>query len=122
MARVAFCRSICKGTFAFEVLLGGDLHFAQGLRVRLHVEVQHGFTLYLYGIYRHVFVADVTDGEGIGPVFQLQCIVTIQIGDGALCRSAHLHGGSRQRFFGLSVGDCPFDGSCRGSHDGKCEE
>ena len=29
------------------------------------------------------FVADVTDGEGIGPVFQLQCIVTIQIGDGA---------------------------------------
>lgn len=73
-------------------------------------------------IYRHVFVADVTDGEGIGPVFQLQCIVTIQIGDGALCRSAHLHGGSRQRFFGLSVGDCPFDGSRRGSHDGKCEE
>ena len=57
-----------------------------------------------------------------GRVLQLQCIVTIQIGDGALCCSAYLHGGSRQRLFGLSVGDCPFDGSRRGSHDGKCEE
>ena len=96
-----------QGAFALKVLLAVTL-LAQGLRVRLHVEVQHGFALSLRHLSSCLCSRWQRDGEGIGSVFQLQCMVTIH--PSAICALVLfrlLHGGSRQRLFGLSVGDCP---------------
>ena len=112
-----------QGTFAFEILFCYDGDFSQGLRVTFHFEVQHNLCVAcLDVIHPDVLVAHIADEQGIVARFYVYGVVPVQVGNDTLTGFGYLYGGSRQRFFGLSVGDCPFDGSRRGSHDGKCEE
>ena len=112
-----------QGAFALKVLSGHYRHFTQSLCVALQLKVQYevGFAGF-YVVYDDVLVAYIFNGQCISSVVYIQGVVTVHIGNGALCCSCYLYGGSGQRFPGLLVGDGAFNGACHDRHGRECEK